>query len=111
MASPPRISSAYAETAYSVQARTSAAAVLYIRRPTDAREVYVGLTRYKIDAYVVAECDCLAAAVQRRQLDERAAASPIAIREPLFTEARSYAEKATVADYVVDRIEFTRRAN
>ncbi|UPK39529.1 relaxase domain-containing protein [Bradyrhizobium sp. 186] len=108
LSSPPRISSAYAGTAYSVQARTSAAAVLYIARPTDAREVYVGLTRHRIDAYVVAECDRLAATVQRRQLDGRATASPIAIRERLFTEARSYAEKANVADYVVDRIEFMR---
>jgi hypothetical protein len=35
---PPRIVSAYAGTAYSVQGRTSAAAVLYIAKPTDARE-------------------------------------------------------------------------
>jgi len=59
--SPPRISSAYAGTAYSVQARTSAAAVLYIAKPTDAREVYVGLTRHKNDAYVVVERDRLEA--------------------------------------------------
>jgi response regulator RpfG family c-di-GMP phosphodiesterase len=93
---------------YSVQARTSAAAVLYIAKPTDAREVYVGLTRHKIDACVIVEGDRLAAAVQRRQLDERATASPIAIMERLFAEARSYAEKANVADYVVDRITFMR---
>jgi hypothetical protein len=108
LASPPRISSAYAGTAYSVQARTSAAAVLYIARPTDAREVYVGLTRHKIDAYVVAERDRLEAAVQRRQIDVHTAASPTAVRERLFTEARSYAEKANVADYAADRIEFMR---
>ncbi len=106
--SPPRISSAYAGTAYSVQARTSAAAVLYIAKPTDAREVYVGLTRHKIDACVIVEGGRLAAAVQRRQLDERATASPIAIMERLFAEARSYTEKANVADYVADRIEFMR---
>jgi hypothetical protein len=103
--SPPRISSAYAGTAYSVQARTSAAAVLYIARPTDAGEVYVGLTRHKIDACVIVEGDRLAAAVQRRQLDECATASPIAIKERLFAEARSYAEKANVAEYVADRID------
>jgi conjugative relaxase-like TrwC/TraI family protein len=108
LASPPRISSAYAGTAYSVQARTSAAAVLYIARPTDAREVYVGLTRHKIDAYIVAERDRLEAAVQRRQIDVHTAASPTAVRERLFTEARSYAEKANVADYAADQIEFMR---
>jgi hypothetical protein len=105
-ASPPRISSAYAGTAYSVQARTSAAAVLYIARPTDAREVYVGLTRHKVDAYVVAERDRLEAAVQRRQIDVHTAASTTAVRERLFMEARSYAEKANVSDYVEDRIDF-----
>jgi AAA domain len=108
LVSPPCISSAYAGTAYSVQARTSAAAVLYIARPTDAREVYVGLTRHKIDACVIVERDRLAAAVERRQLDARATASPIAIRERLFAEAGSYAEKANVADYIADRIEFMR---
>ena len=106
MPSPPRISSAYAGTAYSVQARTSAATVLYIAKPTDAREVYVGLTRHKIDAYVVAERDRLEAAVQRRQIDVRAAASHIVICERLFAEGRSYAEKVNVADYVADRIDF-----
>jgi hypothetical protein len=80
--------------------------VLYIAKPTDAREVYVGLTRHKIDAYVVAERDRLAAAVQRRRIDVRAAASNIAIYEQLFSEARSYAEKANAADYVEDRIDF-----
>jgi len=108
LASPPRISSAYAGTAYSVQARTSAAAVLYIAKPTDAREVYVGLTRHKIDACVIVERDRLAAAVQRRQLNLRTIPSDNAIRERLFMEARSYAEKANVADYVVDRIDFMR---
>ena len=107
-ASPPRISSAYAGTAYSVQARTSAAAVLYIAKPTDAREVYVGLTRHKIDACVIVERDRLSAAVERRHLDARATASPIAIGERLFREAGSYAEKTNVADYVADRIEFMR---
>ena len=108
LSSPPRISSAYAGTAYSVQARTSATAVLYIAKPTDAREVYVGLTRHKIDAYVVAERDRLEAAVQRRQIDVHTAASQTAVRERLFTEAGSYAEKANVSDYAADRIEFMR---
>ena len=34
--------------------------------------------------------------------------SPTAVRERLFTEARSYAEKANVSDYAADRIEFVR---
>ncbi len=105
---PPRITSAYAGTAYSVQSRTSAAAVLYVAKPTDARELYVGLTRHRIDARIVAERDRLEAAVRQRQSDIRVAPSEIAIRDRLFTEARSYAEKANVADYVDDRITFMR---
>ena len=105
---PPRIVSAYAGTAYSVQGRTSAAAVLYIAKPTDARETYVELTRHRIDAYVVAERGRLEAAVQRRQADARAIPSDILIREKLFTEARTYVEKANVADYVEDQIDFKR---
>jgi hypothetical protein len=106
--SPPRISSAYAGTAYSVQARTSAAAVLYIAKPTDAREIYVGLTRHRTDARIVVERDRLEAAVRKRQSDVRIVPSETKIRERLFTEARSYAEKANVADYVEDRIDFMR---
>jgi ATP-dependent exoDNAse (exonuclease V) alpha subunit len=96
---PPRISSAYAGTAYSVQARTSAAAVLYIAKPTDARETYVGLTRHRTGARIVVERDRLEAAVRKRQSDVRIVPSETKIRERLFTEARSYAEKANVADY------------
>jgi conjugative relaxase-like TrwC/TraI family protein len=105
---PPRITSAYAGTAYSVQSRTSAAAVLYVAKPTDARELYVGLTRHKFDARVVVERDRLEDAVRQRQSDIRVAPSEIAIRERLFAEARSYAEKANVADHVDDRIAFMR---
>jgi conjugative relaxase-like TrwC/TraI family protein len=105
---PPRITSAYAGTAYSVQSRTSAAAVFYVAKPTDARELYVGLTRHKFDARVVAERDRLEAAVRQRQSDIRIAPSETAIRERLFTEARSYTEKANVVDYVEDRIAFMR---
>ncbi|MEY9120498.1 hypothetical protein [Bradyrhizobium yuanmingense] len=103
---PPRISLAYAGTAYSVQGRTSAAAVLYVVKPTDAREVYVGLTRHRIDAYVVAERDRLEAAVAKQQLDPRMVAGEAAIRERLFNEATSYAEKVNVVDFVEDRVEF-----
>lgn len=105
---PPRISLAYAGTAYSVQGRTSAAAVLYVAKPTDAREVYVGLTRHKIDAYVVAERNRLEAAVAKHQLDPRKAPGEAAIRERLFKEATAYAEKVNVVDFADDRIEFAR---
>lgn len=105
---PPRIALAYAGTAYSVQGRTSAAAVLYIAKPTDAREIYVALTRHKIDAHVVAERGRLEPATQRHQSDVHAAPADILIREQLFTEARTYIEKINVADHVEDQIEFMR---
>lgn len=105
---PPRISLAYAGTAYSAQGRTSAAAVLYVAKPTDAREVYVGLTRHRIDAYVVAERDRLEAAVAKQKLDPRMVPGEAAIRERLFNEATSYAEKVNVVDFAEDRVEFAR---
>jgi hypothetical protein len=105
---PPRISHAYAGTAYSVQARTSAAAVLYVGNATDARTTYVGLTRHRLDACVVAEFDRPSAAVQQHQSDARANPSATAVREQLFAEARSYSEKANVVDYVADRISYIR---
>ena len=105
---PPRISLAYAGTAYSVQGRTSAAAVLYVAKPTDAREIYVGLTRHKMDAFVIAERNRLEATVLKRQLDARNAPMELAVRERLFSEATSYVEKVNVVDFAEDRIEFTR---
>jgi ATP-dependent exoDNAse (exonuclease V) alpha subunit len=108
VANPPRISSAYAGTAYSVQGRTSVAAILYIAKPTDAREIYVGLTRHTMDTCVVAESDRLEAAVRTRQSDVRVTVSKTSTRERLFAESRSYAEKANVVDYVSDRIAFMR---
>lgn len=105
---PPRITLAYAATAYSVQGRTSAAAVLYIAKPTDAREIYVALTRHRIDAHDVDERDRLEAATQRRQPDVNVAPADILTGEQLFTEARTYIEKINVADHVEDRIEFVR---
>lgn len=104
----PRISHSYAGTAYSVQGRTAAAAVLYLATRTDARLTYVGLTRHLFDARIVAERDRLEAAVRQRQRDIRLVPSNSAIRERLFDEATTYAEKANVADYVEDRVEFIR---
>jgi hypothetical protein len=59
-------------------------------------------------AYVVAERTRLEAAVQQRQLNPRVVPAETAIRERLFMEARSYAEKANVVDYVEDRVDFIR---
>ena len=104
---PPRITHAYAGTAYSVQGRTSSAAVLYIARATDAREIYVGLTRHKFDASVIVERDRLEAAVRQRHPERREVSDAI-LGERLFDEAQLYAEKANVVDYVNDRIDFIR---
>ena len=82
--------------------------MLYVARPTDAREVYVGLTRHKTDAYVVAERDRLEVAVAKHQLDPRKAPAEAAICERLFNEATSYAEKVNVVDFADDRIEYAR---
>nr|NKR04291.1 AAA family ATPase [Escherichia coli] len=55
--SQPRIVHAYAGTAYAAQGRTSSAAVMYVGAATDAREIYVGLTRHRHEARVVVERD------------------------------------------------------
>ena len=99
----PRIVHAYAGTAYSVQGRTAAASVHYIGAATDAREVYVALTRHRHDVRVVVERDRIDAACRQRQADPRMAATTTAIEERLFTEASQYSEKANVVDYVADR--------
>jgi hypothetical protein len=90
-----------------VQGRTSSAAVLYIARATDAREIYVGLTRHKFDASVIVERDRLEAAVRQRHLERRELSDAI-LRERLFAEAQLYVEKANVFDHFYDRIDFIR---
>ena len=60
---------------------------------------------------MVAEFSRPSAAVQQRQSDARATPSATAVREQLFAEARSYSEKANVADYVADRVSFIRTGN
>lgn len=102
----PRISHGYAGTAYSVQGRTAAATILYIGRQTDAREVYVGLTRHQHDAHIVVEADRLDAACRQRQQDVRLAPTRTAMLERLFREAAQYREKPNVIDYMADRPEF-----
>jgi ATP-dependent exoDNAse (exonuclease V) alpha subunit len=62
---------AYAGTVYAAQGRTVAASVLHIASATDAREVYVGLTRHTDDAWIVVESERLDALCRRRQADPR----------------------------------------
>jgi len=90
------------------QGRTSAAAILYVGAALDAREVYVGLTRHRVDARVVVERERLEAQCRQRQADPRLPPSDTAILERLFGEARTYREKANVADYATDRGAFMR---
>ena len=104
----PKIVHSYAGTAYAAQGRTSAAALLYVAHGTDAREVYVGLTRHRHDARVVIERDRLDAQCRQRQADPRLPATDTMVLERVFREARSYREKANVVDYAVDRVGFVR---
>ena len=106
--SPPRIVHAYAVTAYSTQGRTAPASVLYLARQTDAREIYVGLTRHTHDARIVVESDRLEALCRQRQADHRTKPTTTAMRERLFAEARQYREKANVVDHCANRDEFLR---
>lgn len=104
----PRISLAIAGTAYSVQGRTASACVYYGATSSDARELYVGLTRHRHDAWLVVERDRLEAAVRSRGSDPRMVPSRAELYERLFVEARRYAEKANVVDHVEDRAAFVR---
>ena len=105
---PPKIVHAYAGTVHAAQGRTSAAAILYVAASLDAREVYVGLTRHRFDARVVVERDRLDAQCRQRQADPRLPPTDTAVLERLFGEARTYREKANVADYATDRVTFVR---
>lgn len=102
----PRISHGYAGTAYAVQGRTAAATVLHVGRKTDAREIYVALTRHQHDAYVVVDADRLDAACRQRQEDPRLVPTSTAVLERLFGEAAQYREKANVVDHVANRQSF-----
>jgi hypothetical protein len=105
---PPRIVHAYAGTVYSVQGRTAAASVLYVAKQTDAREIYVALTRHRDDAHVIVESRRLEAQCRLCQADYRIMPTIIAMRERLFREARQYREKTNVIDYCENRDEFVR---
>ncbi|OHV18075.1 hypothetical protein BK022_01830 [Methylorubrum extorquens] len=106
--SQPRIMHAYAGTAYAAQGRTSSATVMYVGAVTDAREIYVGLTRHRHEARVVVERDRLDALCRQRQEDARMPATDAMVLERLFREARTYSEKANVVDHAADRIAFVR---
>lgn len=79
---------------------------MYIASPTDAREIYVGMTRHRLDTVLVVEEERLRAAV--RSWDPQATISRAELHERLFSEARRYAEKTNVVDHVEDRAAFVR---
>lgn len=105
---PPRIVHALAGTAHSVQGRSASASVVHLARETDAREIYVSLSRHRHDARIIVERDRLDALCRRRQADPRMPASDAAIQEKLFGESGLYRDKANVVDYVCDREAFFR---
>ena len=82
--------------------------MVYLGAGTDAREVYVGLTRHRQEARVVVERDRLDALCRQRQADPRMPATDTMVLERLFREARGYREKANVVDYAADRMAFVR---
>lgn len=102
----PKVVHSIAGSAYSVQGRTAAATVHYIADCTDAREIYVGLTRHRYDASIIVESERLDAACRARQCDPRTAPTTSAMLECLFLEAARYHEKSNVVDHVVDRMKF-----
>lgn len=104
----PRISPAYAGTAYAVQGRTASACVYVGMTANDARELYVGLTRHRLEAWLVVERERLEVAVRARSSDPRAVPSTAELHERLFVEARRYTEKANVVDHVENRATFVR---
>lgn len=108
---PPRIVHSYAGTAHAAQGRTVAESVLYVATPTDAREVYVGLTRHRRDARVVVERGRLDALCRQHQANHRVVPGETAMRERLFDEAMQYSEKANVADFCAKRSAFISSGN
>lgn len=105
---PPRIVHALAGTAYSVQGRTAAASVVHLARETEAREIYVSLSRHRHDARIVVESERLEARCRQRQADPRMTPSHAEVMEQVFGEAGRYYDKGNVVDHVADRAEFMR---
>jgi conjugative relaxase-like TrwC/TraI family protein len=102
----PKIVHAVAGSAYSVQGRTARATVHHIAGATDAREIYVALTRHRQDVRIVVESERLDAACRARQEDPRMPPTKSVLHEHLFGEACRYNEKANVLDHVEDRMNF-----
>jgi conjugative relaxase-like TrwC/TraI family protein len=102
----PKIVHAVAGSVYSVQGRTSLAAVHHIASAADARETYVSLTRHRHDVRIVVERERLESACRARQEDPRMAPTRSVLLERLFQEARRYHEKANIIDHVEDRGRF-----
>ncbi len=102
----PKIVHSVAGSVYSVQGRTSLATVHHIAGATDAREIYVALTRHRHDARVVVESERLESACRARQEDPRIAPTRSLLLERIFQEARRYHEKANVVDHIEDRVSF-----
>lgn len=96
---PPRVVHGYAGTVHSVQGRTVPAAVMCVTTRTDAREVYVGMTRHTCEAVMVAEKDRLTAAATR---PDALVPSAIQVMETLVGEAGVMREKGNVVDYAQD---------
>ena len=84
------------------------ATVHYIASATDAREIYVGLTRHRHDVRIVVESQRLDAVCRAHQEDPRMAPTQSALLERLFHEASRYHEKPNVVDHVGDRIAFVK---
>ncbi|NEU14936.1 relaxase domain-containing protein, partial [Methylobacterium sp. BTF04] len=102
----PRISHAWAGTAYSVQGKTAAASVYYGATASDARELYVGLTRHTQDVWLVVERERLETSVRLRRNDAGIKPCTAELHERLFVESRRYAEKVNVVDHIEDRAAF-----
>jgi conjugative relaxase-like TrwC/TraI family protein len=102
----PKVVHAVAGSVYSVQGRTSLATVHHIAGATDAREIYVALTRHRHDVRAVVESERLESACRARQEDPRMAPTKSRLLEGLFQEARRYHEKANVVDHIEDRMLF-----
>lgn len=104
--SSPKISHAYAGTAHAAQGRTAAGTIFHVGGKTDARDIYVGLTRHRQEAHVVVESSRLDAACRLRQDDSRIQPTSTAMLERLFSESQQYREKTNVVDHVNDRNDF-----
>ena len=81
---------------------------MYVGAATDAREIYVGLTRHRHEARVVVERDRLDALCRQRQEAALVPATAAMVLERRVREARTYSEKVNVVDHAADRVAFVR---